>query len=225
MKRKTLVFILIFLFLVALFLGVACWQWNNITAFRYAVTYTPEEQQELAKEAEQVLQRISDEYADVDFSKLPEEGIEMLAKGELSEEVAVAVMTGKLTWEEAKEQPLTVPATDEASNVEASKVESILARIYALRSSYTGRIDALVGQAISDYTAKKGTKSQLMAKYIGLGHGLEGECDAQMEALLSELSKELKRTGGDLSLISEIRSAYQTEKSLKKAEIIGKYQK
>ena len=94
-----------------------------------------------------------------------------------------------------------------------------------LRASYTGKIDGLVGQALSDYRAKKGTKSALISRYVSMGYALEGECDAQMEALLSELQTELKRTGEDSSLIGKIRSAYQTEKSLKKASIIEKSQK
>ena len=64
-----------------------------------------------------------------------------------------------------------------------------------------------------------------MTKYICLGYALDGECNGKMESILSELQKELKRTGGDASLVSQIRSAYQTEKSLKKAAIIEKYQK
>ncbi|MBO5408678.1 MAG: hypothetical protein J6A61_04685 [Clostridia bacterium] len=225
MKRKTVICILVFLLVLAVFSGVAIWQWNNITAIRYAVTYTPEKRQEMIEETKRVMKQISEEYSDVDFSKLPDEGVAMLSKGELSEEVAVAVLSGEITWEEAKKQPMTLPQSSQITSEQKSRVDEIIAKIYVLRSGYTGKIDSLVGQALSDYRAKKGTKRELMNKYISMGYALQGECDSQMESLLSELSAELKRTGGDMTLISQIRSAYQTEKSLKKAEIIGKYQK
>ena len=222
MKRKTGIILLVILLFLAVLCSVAIWQWNNITALRYAISYTPEKRQEMLAETDRVIQHISEQYANVDFSKLPQEGVEMLSKGKLSEEVAIAVLSGQITWEEAKEQPMSLSQTVGESE---SRVDAIIAKIYVLRSGYTGKIDGLVGQALSDYRSKKGTKRELMTQYISRGYALEGECDAQMEALLSELSTELKRTGEDMSLVGQIRSAYQTEKSLKKAEIIGKYQK
>ncbi len=240
MKRKTAVLLLIFFVFSAVVVGVAYWQWNNITAIRYAITYTPEKRQEIQKKTEQVMEQIAKQYPAVDFSKLPDEGVTMLIQGELAEEVAVAVLTGQIPWEEAKLQPMELPETIQpiekvtATEVteqtqefsdSVSGVDSILARIYVLRSGYTGKIEGLVNQALSDYRSKKGTKRELMAQYLKRGNALEGECDRQMEALLTELSAELNRTGGDITLVGQIRSVYQQEKSIKKAELIGRYQK
>lgn len=223
MKKKTKIFLIILLVLICGIAALVWWQWNNITAIRLALQYTAEEQAAMEQETDQLIKDISEQFSGVDFSLLPQEGQEMLSRGEISEEDAVAVLTGQTTWETVKNNSgeATTPTTGE----QPSRVDDIIAKIYVLRSSYTGRIDSLVGQALADYRAKKGTKSELMSQYISLGYQLEAECDAKMEALLSELQSELKRTGGDTSLVSRIRSAYQTEKSLKKAAIIEKYQK
>lgn len=223
MKRKTAVWLMILAVLLVLIGLLIWWQWNNITALRYAIGYTTEQKQELIKQTDEVIKDVAKSFSDVDWELLSEEAKEQLAKGELAEETAVAILTGQLSWEEyqqSKETPDHMPVYSKPS-----RVDDIIAKIYVLRASYTGKIDALVGQALADYRAKKGTKSELISRYVSMGYGLEGECDGQMEALLSELQRELKRTGGDEGLISKIRSAYRTEKSLKKASIIEKYQK
>ncbi len=223
MKRKTVVWLIILAMIIALVAGLVWWQWNNINAIRFALQYTAEEQAAMEQETNQMIEDISEQFSGVDFSRLSEEAKEMLSKGELSEEDAVAVLTGKTTLEEVKNK--AGANVSNSSKIQPSRADEIIAQIYVLRSGYTGKIDGLVNQALADYKGKKGTKSELMSKYIGLGYGLEGECDSKMEALLSELQVELKRTGGDTALVAQIRSAYQTEKSLKKAAIIEKYQK
>ena len=223
MKRKTAVLLIV---LSVLLIGIGLlvwWQWNNLTAIRYAMQYTAEQKQEMAEKNEAVMKELTETFSGVDFGLLPEEAKTQLSNGELSEETAVAILTGKLTWEEY--QNIETKESREQISAQPSRVDDIIAKIYVLRASYTGKIDGLVGQALSDYRAKKGTKSELISRYVSMGYALEGECDAQMEALLSELQTELKRTGEDSSLIGKIRSAYQSEKSLKKASIIEKYQK
>lgn len=108
---------------------------------------------------------------------------------------------------------------------QSSRLQELIAKIYVLRSTYIGRIDALVNQARHEYYQDKSRKSELEGKYLRIGSGMEKECDAQMEALISEIHAELIRTGGDLSLIDEIRSVYAQEKSAKKAALIAKYAK
>lgn len=224
MKRKTAVWLIVLtIFLIGTGL-LLWWQWNNISAIRYAIRYTPEQKQQLAKETDEVIKEIADSFSQVDLDLLPEEAKELLSKGELPEEIAVAILTGQLTWEEYQNRETGGPF-HQTDFYQPSGVDDIIAKIYVLRAGYTGKIDALVGQALSDYRAKKATKSELVSRYVSLGSALENECDGEMEALLSQLQKELKRMGEDAGLVSKIRSAYQTEKSLKKASIIEKYQR
>ena len=232
-KRKKWPWILLSIFLV-LVIGITLlvkWQWNNVLALYYASVYTPEQLQQMQKDNEAVMQEICDRVSNVDFSRLPEEAQKMLQTGELTEENAIAILTGKLTWEEFIESDAL--AEEDAEGTEfggttsdsASRVDEIIAQMYVLRSGYMGKLDSLVSQAWSEY--KKGgiSKQDLINKYMGIGYGLEGECDGQMEALLTELQTELSETGGDTNLINDIRHTYLSQKSIKKAEIIAKYQK
>ena len=234
-KRKKWPWILLSVVLI-LAIGITIlvkWQWNNIMAIYYASKYTPEQLQAMQKENEAVMQQICDRVSSVDFSRLPEEAQKMLQTGELTEEDAVSILTGKLQWADVTGDELRQDAVEEglvesqnpSSVQQISRVDEIIAKMYVLRSGYVGKLDALVSQAWGEY--KKGglSKTDLINKYLGIGYGLEGECDAQMEGLLSELQGELSRTGGDATLISDIRHTYLSQKSMKKAEMIAKYQK
>ena len=222
-KRKWtwILFSILFLLVIAVTVLVK-WQWNNITALRYATTYSEEELHRMQAENDQTIAEIYGQLSDIDVSRLPEEAKELLQTGELSEEVAVAVLIGQLSWEDAKQD---LSASPNHSEAQASRVDDIIAQIYVLRSSYVGKLDSLVMQAWGEYRSGSISKADLISKYVGIGYGLEGECDARMAGLLSELSQELSRTGEDPSLVDTIRRTYQSEKSIKKAEMIAKYQK
>lgn len=101
-------------------------------------------------------------------------------------------------------------------------VSATIAKVYVLKSEFTSSVDSLVSQAKSDYAGGMSTPD-LMRKYSGLAASLEGSCDSRMESLLSELDAKLDASGGDKSVINEIRSSYESEKSLKKAELLSKY--
>ena len=113
----------------------------------------------------------------------------------------------------------------DAARNDGVRLQELLARVYLLRSSFTGQIDGLVEQAKAEVIAS-GNKDNVFAlasKFIGMGNSLEAQCDAQMESLLGEISAELQRTGGDTGIVGEIRSAYENEKSIKKAALLDKY--
>ncbi len=199
------------------------WQWNNIMAIHFATSYSAEDLEKMREENDRLIRELCEEISQVDLSLLPEEAQKLLQSGELSEEKAVAVLTGQITWEEAKED-ISAPVEAPHEN-QVSRVDDIIAQIYVLRSGYVGKLDGLVTQAYREY--KKGgiTKQDLINRYVSVGYGLEAECDGKMEALLSDLTNELSRTGGDLSLVDTVRQTYYSEKSIKKAEMIAKYQK
>lgn len=111
-----------------------------------------------------------------------------------------------------------------SSEQQVSRVDEIIAQIYVLRSSYVGQLDGLVMQGWREYKRGEISKQGAISKYVGIGTGLEGQCDSQIETLLSELHTELVRTDGDVGLIDQIRYTYQSQKSIKKAEMIAKYQ-
>lgn len=113
--------------------------------------------------------------------------------------------------------------------VTSASVDAVIARIYLLRAEYLNALSALEGEAMSaassipkkDRTTSK--KLELIERFTGKGASLEGQCDAKMEKLLTELKVALEKSGGNMSVISEIRSVYASEKQLKKSELMSKY--
>ena len=103
-----------------------------------------------------------------------------------------------------------------------AELAAMVGEIYALRNSFTGQLDDLLQQAKAEYGAmspedREKKKSALASKYIGLAGSLESSCDSQMEEILGRIQKHLKETGGDPSLVKEIRKVYENEKALKKS--------
>ena len=62
-----------------------------------------------------------------------------------------------------------------------------------------------------------------MQDYVGQINSLEAQCDGEVEAIIAQLTKELKDINADTSIIKSIRKAYNSEKSLKKAYYINQY--
>lgn len=124
----------------------------------------------------------------------------------------------------------STPATAETSKTkEPSKptqesiISKYVSKLYALEGKYLSAIEGVVASAKSAAKSKGLTKkdtSQLLAigaNYMGVINSLEASCDAEVEGIISQLTSELKSINGDTSIISTIRSAYSSEKSLKRA--------
>ncbi len=110
------------------------------------------------------------------------------------------------------------------SQKDNSELERLIAEIYYLKTSFTGKIDSLVEQAKKEVWANGNSNILgIGKKYIGIATSLESECDKQMETILSQVFDEIKKCDGDTNLVNEIRTAYENEKSLKKAVLLDKY--
>ena len=215
MKRKKTVILIILAVIIAGLGALIYWQWNNIEALRYFATYSEEERQNKLDENEKAISDILDGMSGIDISRLSDEAVKMLQNGELTEEEAIAIITNKTTLDEIKSGKATL------SN-NSSNLETLIAKIYVLRSTYVGKLDSLVSQAYGEYKAG-GDSDAIVDKYIGIASGMEGECDGQIESLLSQIKTELEKTGGDMSLINQIRTTYKNEKSIKKGDLLSKY--
>ncbi len=114
-----------------------------------------------------------------------------------------------------------------AQSQDSAQLKKLFARVYLLRSNFTGRLNSLIAQAKAEISSPEaeGNALSIANKYYGMGTALEGECDAQMYSLLSQINDELVRTGGDTSVVSQIKTAYQNEKSLTKSALMDKYKK
>ena len=217
--KKRYIFIPLALILIFSISALAYWQWENITAIKYMLTNSAEETSQMLKENEKVINNIVEKLSDEGISALPEEAVEMMNNGELTEKDAADIISGKTTIDEVKNKKNN---TDESqANSEASNISNLVAQIYSLRSSFVGKLDSLIAQAKAEWSAGGVNKKDFISKYIGLGTSLEGQCDAQFESIISQIKEELKRTGGDESIISELKKAYKNEKTAKKASILS----
>ncbi len=199
--------VLIFLLVVFIGCGILGWfQANNLKALWLSGT-SPETKQELLAQNEDAVQGILDRLSLEEFRSLTPEEEKLLRSGKLSEEEALRLLM------------------NEPENRESAELQRLMAKIYLLRSTFTGRLDSLVAQAKQEYLANRGKVSgtAIAKKYLSKGYALEKECDGQMEGLIGEIKKELERVGGDLSIISEIRSTYENEKSIQKAALLDQY--
>ena len=131
---------------------------------------------------------------------------------------------GPATSDATTEVTVTAPATSTARSV-----EDVISEIYLLRAEFLNKIDLMIADGTAEVEAtpkEKRTltfKIELMNRYMDRGNALEKECDARMELLLVELETALRQSGGDLSLIDEIRALSAQEKKLYKAELYQKY--
>ena len=109
------------------------------------------------------------------------------------------------------------------------KIASLVAKMYALKAQYTGKVEGVVSSMKAEYAAlpkeqrTASAKSSIASSYLGTISSLEAQCDAQVNAVVSELREVLEKSGSDTSLADSILTAYANEKENTKAYYINKY--
>ncbi|MBQ2613922.1 MAG: hypothetical protein IJB80_01150 [Clostridia bacterium] len=222
-NKKWKITLSVFLAFVLLLSGLAYWQRENIGALIDSQRYSAEERgEQLAQQEELLLRAFSEQVPGVEIHPLSEEEEKLLREGKLSPDDALQIITGKKPSVSQGEGAQNQQSTQ---TEESSRLNELIGQIYVLRSSFVGRLNGLVAQAKQEYINGGGSvsKGAILKRYMGIASGLEGQCDGQMESLLSQIKAELEKTGGDLSLIGQIRSTYQGEKRAKKAEILNQF--
>ncbi len=230
-KKGLKIFLIILAVIVTLTGGVCIWQWDNIKAVSFFLKYSKEELEEMNKENDK---KLDDAVANLELMprELTDEEKKALEVGEITEEDAIEITLGKVTLEEKikeKENPGKAPTKVEEAKTD--RVSELIAKLYVLKSTYISKLDGLAADAKAEYKATPEAertekwKSSKISKYMSLATSLEATCDAQVEAIVTELRTELKKTGGDMSLIDTVRSSYESEKQIKKAFYLNKYLK
>ncbi len=111
-----------------------------------------------------------------------------------------------------------------------AKVSECIAQVYVLKAKFVAELDVIYNQAFSEYQAlwrdmteeeRDAKKRSLLAEVYPKASSLERDCDAQMNQLLSKLSKLLEDAGEGTGLADQIRESYYNEKSLKKAHYLS----
>ena len=114
------------------------------------------------------------------------------------------------------------PAASTAVDYE-TQVNDIIARVYVLREEYLIALEQMEESAKKLYRSlpsEKRTAAKLapvVSDYLDQATTLEAECDAKMDAIVTELESLQRKNGKTLDLVKTVKYTYANEKSLKKA--------
>jgi len=175
------------------------------------------------------------EKLDGSVQDLSEEDKQRLLSGTITEEEAINIMLGKtggtdetgtaVSGSAETGQSAQTAASETETDDTEKQIDTLIAKIYILRTTYESKLESLLRSAASDYQSlsteeRSSSKMQLFSTYSSQATALESECDQQISGVLSELQSLLEKTGGDVSIIQDIKTAYESEKTLKKAYYI-----
>lgn len=225
-------------------------QWNNIKALNYMMTMDTGTLSQRAEENRETLEKAMEDYQ-IPAYTFSEEEMAQLASGELSEEEAASRLlgqsgsgeTGTTEGPEASQsqEPSQAPSSsqsaapsqsasqsgDNATQEAEAELRQLVATMYVLQATYEGKLEAIVQEAIDEYTAGEHTSENrtkiVYSKYDALTK-LEKECDQKVANIVARMRELLKATGQSESLADEVQKTYEEEKSLKKAYYIRTFQ-
>ncbi len=222
--------------------ALTAWQWSNIKAAAYMLSMDRDTLDQRLEENQHALDDAMASYQ-VGGYTFSEDEISRLKDGSLTPEEAARQMLDSMDAP-SKESPepsvpqtsaagqspeaasAAVPADDVAAEAEAEIREKI-ATMYALRTTYVGKLEAVVQSAIDEYAAGEHTSENrtkvVYSKFEELT-ALEQECDQQVAAVVARLRELLKITGQDDSLAKLVEQTYEDQKSLKKAYYLQEFQ-
>ncbi|MBP3337769.1 MAG: hypothetical protein J6L59_05125 [Clostridia bacterium] len=231
MKKFFKIFGIVLLCVAIVCGGVFVWQKDHIMAIINAVKYSDEELSEKLVSTQEELKQTVESFAGEELREYTEEELGQIERGEVTkDEVMAKIINEAVEKKISKKEP---EDTNEQKTKEKEAeiiINEHIAQMYSLKSSYLGQIDAMLATAAAEYYSMaeggakgKETKQVLIPKYMGILSGLEKQCDAKVEGVLSSLMKELKARNQSLDIVKTIRSAYENEKSIKMAQIINEY--
>ncbi|MBR3083666.1 MAG: hypothetical protein IKH03_03760 [Oscillospiraceae bacterium] len=120
----------------------------------------------------------------------------------------------------------TVPVSPGGSGPDAARIDELYAELNALRSEAISQLAALADQAEAEWLSirdKHPSRRKFITKYYDQAAELEASYDARVDALCNELQYLLDKTGGDLSIVRQIRSEYDAEKESARAEYYRRF--
>lgn len=124
----------------------------------------------------------------------------------------------------------TVPEQSSATTSDADRrIAELVTKMYVLKSEYTGAINGVVDSMRAEFVAlpaeqrNLSSKQSIAARYMSTINSMEIQCDAQVNAIVSELRRILKANGRDMSMADAILSSYAAEKENTKAYYLSTY--
>ena len=195
---------------------VAAWQRNTLEALKYAATMDQEKILTEIQENEQTLERVMKEYA-LHGENLTAEDIQKLQSGQMTEEEAIEKLLAPVGEAQAQTETTETPQAQASSSAQEdadvdAAVQRQIARLYALKAQYLGQIEGVVAGVKAQYQAlpaeqrTASAKQSLISSGISRIAGLEGQCDGQVAAVVSELRSILSGAGRSTSLADRVQS-------------------
>lgn len=238
MKKRYIVLLVLVAVVVAggLFLYS---QRNNVKALYYLQTMKVETlQEEMDRNSLELKQALKDNgMAEITVS---DEDLQMVMDGEWSVEEAAQKIVGGDAGEQThpdtgkpsgmdSPQPSAVgenPASNPPVADNGEAIQTQVATMYVLKATFVARLEAIVQEAKDAYTALPAERRTSQEK-VGIVYGktaqlsaLERECDEKVAAVVAEVRRLLRESGGDNALADKLEQVYEQEKSLKKAYYI-----
>lgn len=216
--------------------AVAAWQWNNITAARYGLTMDRDTIDQRLEENAKALDDAMEKY-NVPKYEISEDELSQLTDGTLdAQDVAKKLLEEQASSGEAEEKRETASssgtsasgsAAKEELSAEEKEIQELIATMYVLRSTYVGKLEAVVQSAIDEYASGDMTperRTEVVYERFDELQAMEKECDEKVASVVTRLRELLKKTGQDDTLAKQVEETYQQEKSLKKAAYIQEFQ-
>ncbi len=235
MRKSKIAWLCIGLAIVVAIGSVVIWQWNNITAVIDSFRYSQEEVEGKLDENKKQLQEFIDNHETISVRDLTEEESKALAEGNLTEEEAVAILTGKEP-QAPKDNPGTVPEKEPAPQEQeySTIVSEAIAKLYIEKNKCLGKLDAIEAQVRAEYIAivknndmdaeeRKKVKYSFLDKNLSMVAAWEDECDNTVNGILADIETALKAEKQDTAIVSKLKQAYLNEKRLKKSYFINRY--
>ena len=135
---------------------------------------------------------------------------------------------GKKDKPEQKPDDSVKPPANNSSDVDKRTAE-LVTRMYVLKSDYVSQIDGIIASMKAEYTKlppeqrNLSAKRTIATKYLGTINAMETQCDAQVNAIVTELRQLLKANGRPTDLADSILATYASEKENTKAYYLSTY--
>ena len=245
MKKKILLFILIFIIAISVAFGILAWQnRSTIEAFFMSKNMSQEEIEEEIKNSDKKVDDILKDLLHTLPRELTEEEKARIENGEAS----LYEIVGEIYKEaEAKEAETMVQEETEAKEENASEQEKqkktdaakqaeidnvisqYIGKMYALEGQVSAQASGLISAAKAEYIAaaknvpkeqRPALKASIISKYAGQAYAVAGNTDAQVSAIVNELKAYLKKNGRSTAIADEMYNTYLSKKSAMMAKYL-----
>lgn len=172
-----------------------------------------------------------------------QQAVDAYKKGEITDKQLIQIGKNDITLENAIEsnktntsqsqeknnsQSTTQNTSSDKANVD-EQISAQITKMYVLKGQYEGYVNSVINRMKAEYVKlpkeqqTTSAKSSIASGYISEINAMEAQCDAQVNAVISELRTILSKNGRDTALADTLLSTYSAEKENTKAYCLSKY--